>query len=401
MCVMHPLPSHESLVDELRELRRRGLPGLRNCPGDSLREAAVAAGLSTGEQDEQSGVEELLGAAVRRLAGGQPVRDDDSCDPLARAAAHTFGIFPARRGVPGTDRRKAAAGVYGVTTERFRKSQEREVIAELAAAVLAVVREARAGKTAGPQPGAPWAAGPQPLVTLLPATPPVHVTPAVAGAPPHSPHPGTRPVAPAPAGRITVRVCPIELVRDVDILVSSENTFLEMSKTFRSTVSGALRRAAALRNATGEIVDDVLARELGVWLRTHGRSGVPVRPGTVVATSSGALAGQGIRRVHHAAIASPVGDGERYHVAPAVLAEAVRASFELARREANFLALPMSSICFPLMGTGRGGLAVETAARALLGAIGQELRRDPSWSVLMVTPEETHARVLMAASSAR
>nr|WP_243637137.1 macro domain-containing protein [Streptomyces sp. DconLS] len=190
-------------------------------------------------------------------------------------------------------------------------------------------------------------------------------------------------------------------MRDVDILVSSENTFLEMSKTFRSTVSGALRRAAALRDASGEIVDDVLARELGVWLRTHERPGVPVRPGTVVATSSGALAAQGVRRIHHAAIAAPVGNGERYHVTPAVLAEAVRASFELARQEAEFLALPMSSICFPLMGTGRGGLSVPTAARALLGALGQELRRDPSWSVLMVTPDEGHARLLMAASSAR
>ncbi|MFJ5974359.1 macro domain-containing protein [Streptomyces sp. NPDC093060] len=399
---MHPLPSHESLVDELRELRRRGLPGLRHCPRDSLREAAVAAGLCSGEQDEQSGIEDLLGAAVRRLAGGHPVRDDDSCDPLARAAAHTFGIFPSRRGVPGTDRRKAAAGVYGVTTERFRKSQERDVIAELAAAVLVVAREACVRETAGPRTGDSWASGRPELVTLPPTTPPVHAAPAAAGIPPQRPaHPGARPGAAAPAGRITVRVCPIELVRDVDILVSSENTFLEMSKTFRSTVSGSLRRAAALRDASGEIVDDVLARELGVWLRTHGRSGVPVRPGTVVATSSGALAAQGVRRIHHAAIAAPVGDGERYHVTPAVLAEAVRASFELACREADFLSLPMSSICFPLMGTGRGGLSVETAARALLGAIRRELRRDPSWSVLVVTPEESRARMLMAASSAR
>ncbi|SOE08133.1 macro domain-containing protein [Streptomyces sp. Ag109_G2-15] len=393
---MLPLPSYESLVDELRKLRRRGLPGLRHSSRDSLRMAAVAAGLCTGEQDEQTGIEALLGAAVRRLNGGHPVRDDDSCDPLARAAAHTFGLFPARRGVPGTDRRKAAAGVYGVTTERFRKSQEVDVVAELAAAVLAVAQEGRAGAAAGPRPG-----GPQDLVTLAPTTPPVHVPPVAAGFPPRRrPQPGT--AAPvAPAGRITVRVCPIELVRDVDILVSSENTYLEMSKTFRSTVSGALRRAAALRDASGEIVDDVLAHELGVWLRTHGRAGVPVRPGTVVATSSGALAAQGVRRIHHAAIAAPVGDGDRYHVTPAVLAEAVRTSFELARRESEFLSLPMSSICFPLMGTGRGGLSVETAARALLGAIRAELRQDPSWSVLVVTPEESHARTLMAASSAR
>ncbi|MGW7793534.1 hypothetical protein, partial [Streptomyces tricolor] len=40
---MCPLPTHESLVAELRELRRRGLPGLRHCTRDALREAAVAA----------------------------------------------------------------------------------------------------------------------------------------------------------------------------------------------------------------------------------------------------------------------------------------------------------------------------------------------------------------------
>ncbi|WP_243877965.1 macro domain-containing protein [Streptomyces sp. SUK 48] len=393
---MHPLPAHESLVEELREVRRRGLPGLRRCPRDALREAAVAAGLCDGEQDEQSGIEELLGAAVRRLAGGHPVRDDDSSDPLARAAAHSFGIFPARRGVPGTDRRKAAAGVYGVTTERFRKSQEHDVIEELAAAVLAVAREARIRERDGRRDGEPWPPGAREPAALAPPAP----GRAIPGTGVQDRAPGVRPGA-APAGRITVRTCPIELVRDVDILVSSENTFLEMSKTFRSTVSGALRRAAALRDASGEIVDDVLARELGVWLRTHEGPGVPVRPGTVVATSSGALAAQGVRRVHHAAIAAPVGNGERYHVTPAVLAQAVRASFELARHEADFLALPMSSICFPLMGTGRGGLSVPTAARALLGAIGQELRRDPSWSVLLVTPDEGHARLLMAASSAR
>ncbi|KOX09842.1 macro domain-containing protein [Streptomyces sp. NRRL B-3648] len=395
---MCPLPSHETLVAELRELRRRGLPGLRHCTRDALREAAVAAGLCTGPDDEQSGIEELLGAAVRRLAGGHPVRDDDSCDPLARAAAHSFGIFAARRGVPGTDRRKAAAGVYGVTTERFRKSQEHDVVAELAAAVLAVAREAVTGTAVAREAVTGTAVAHRIGAAGEPGAA-VAAAPPVAGVPAR--RSGARPAAGAPAGRITVRVCPIEDVRDVDVLVSSENTYLEMSKTFRPTVSGALRRAAALRDASGEIVDDVLSRELGVWLRTHGRTGMPVRPGTVVATSSGALAAHGVRRIHHAAIAAPVGDGDRYHVSPSVLGEVVRTSFELARHESEFLSLPMSSICFPLLGSGRGGLPVETVARRLLDALRAELRRDPSWSVLLVTLEERHARLLTAASSAR
>ncbi|WEO94399.1 macro domain-containing protein [Streptomyces sp. FXJ1.172] len=387
---MHPLPSHESLVAELRELRPRGLPGLRHCTRDALREAGVAAGLCTGPEDELSGIEELLGSAVRRLAGGRPVRDDDSCDPLARAAAHSFGLFAARRGVPGTDRRKAAAGVYGVTTERFRKSQEHVVIAELAAAVLAVARHADTGQ---PPDSVAELAG-----TAAPAA---HVHAAGSGsglAPRRPPRPAAR--AALPPGRVTVWTCPIEEVRGVDILVSSENTYLEMSKTFRPTVSGALRRAAALRDAAGEIVDDVLSRELDVWLRRNGMKGMAVRPGTVVATPSGALAAQGVRRIHHPAIATPVADGDRYHVSPSVLGEAVHRCFALARHESESLSLPMSSICFPLLGSGRGGLPVETVARRLLDAVREELRRDPSWSVLLVTPQERHARLLKAASSA-
>ncbi|MFI6348421.1 macro domain-containing protein [Streptomyces sp. NPDC050560] len=396
---MPTLPPHESVVAELRELRRRGLPGLRRCTRQALRDAAVAARLCTGAEDEQSGIEELLGEAVRRLAGGRPVRDDDSCDPLARAAAHSFGIFPARRGVPGSDRRKAAAAVYGVSTERFRRSQEHDVVDELAAAVLALARETAAGERAGRGTSGV-------VLQHMPPAPaaPASAAPGCPGAPVRPP--GRRPAAvpaaaPAvPAGRITVRVSPIEQVRDVDVLVSSENTYLEMSRTFRPTVSGALRRAAALRDASGAIADDVLARELGVWLRTHGLTGSPVRPGTVVATSSGALSAQGVRRIHHAAVATPVGDGDRYHVTPAVLAEAVRASFELARREAVLLSVPMASICFPLLGTGRGGLPVDTGARCLLDAVREELRRDPSWSVLLVALDESRARRIMAASSA-
>ncbi len=143
-------------------------------------------------------------------------------------------------------------------------------------------------------------------------------------------------------------------MRDADILVSSENVYLEMSKTFRPTVSAALRRAAAVRNAAGEIVDDVLPRELRTWLRGHGRTGLPVRPGTVVATSPGALGAHGVRRIHHAAVSTPVGDGDRYHVAPAVLAEAVQASFALGRAERAELSLPLSTLCFPCWAPAAG-----------------------------------------------
>ncbi|MFF9486012.1 macro domain-containing protein [Streptomyces sp. NPDC014676] len=470
---MNALPSHQELAEELRCLRRLGLSRLRHCSRDGLRAAAVAAGLCADSDDELEGIEELLGAAVRRLGGGE-LRDADDCDPLARAAAHSFGLFAYRRGVPAADRRKAAAGVYGVSTERFRKSQEHEVFDGLASAILALARSRRSrdtGDTGGGRPGFPsdgWPgipsalsdgrsgspgdsppggtgdgrfdissagrsgvlddsrthtlsagrpggtgdgrsgtpgdgrpripgsvrSGPRvPSRTLLAGPAPDGLRPAPDGV-----HPVPGASRPAP-GRVAVRLAPIERIRDVDILVSSENVYLEMSKTFRPTVSGVLRRAAAERS-DGEIVDDVLARELAVWLHTHRRSGLAVRPGTVVPTSAGALSRQGVRRVYHAAVATPVDHGSRYHVDLRTVTEAVRQSFDLARTERKTLALPLTSICFPLLGAGRGGLPAADAAPRLLGAVREELRRDPSWSVLLVTRRSEYMELFRDANSA-
>ncbi|MGW5971794.1 macro domain-containing protein [Streptomyces sp. NPDC055185] len=386
---MDTLPSHQELTEELRLLRRLGFPRLRRCSRDGLRAAAVAAGFCADADDELEGIEELLGSAVRRLGGGE-LRDADDCDPLARAAAHSFGLFAYRRGAAAADRRKAAAGVYGVSTERFRKSQEHEVLDGLASAVLALARSGRTGVPGDGRtgaPGTPVRPGPRTAVRTPPAGP------APGGL---RPRPAASPPAP---GRVTVRLSPIERVRDVDILVSSENVYLEMSKTFRPTVSGVLRRAAAERS-DGEVVDDVLARELAVWLHSHRRTGLAVRPGTVVPTSAGALSRQGVRRVYHAAVATPVDHGSRYHVAPDTVTEAVRGSFELARAERKSLALPLTSICFPLLGAGRGGLPAADAAAHLLGAVREELRRDPSWSVLLVTRRREYVGLLRDANSA-
>lgn len=514
---MDALPSHRELTEELKRLRLLGLPRLRHCSRDGLRAAAVAAGFCEDADDELDGIEELLGSAVRRLGGGGELRDADDCDPLARAAAHSFGLFAYRRGVPAPDRRKAAAGVYGVGTERFRKSQEHEVLDGLASAVLSLARSGRTGAPGGTRAGTPGAtrlgvpgatppgvpggsrpgtpgavppaapgnAGPTAPGRALPAVPgqarpavpgdsrsgthggsrpgqrptvrtsPVGAPPTAHGLRPHSFPPGaaaptrppspartsatstpptTRPPEPAPSesappesaspesaflesadtdsadtafpaaafpgapGRVTVRVAPIERVWDTDILVSSENVYLEMSKTFRPTVSGVLRRAAAER-AAGEVVDDVLARELALWLHTHRRTGLAVPPGTVVPTSAGALSRQGVRRIYHAAVATPVDHGSRYHVAPGTVADAVRASFELGRAERRTLALPLTSICFPLLGAGHGGLPAADAADRLLAAIREELRRDPSWSVLLVTVHREYLEFLRDANS--
>ncbi|QES47248.1 Appr-1-p processing protein [Streptomyces venezuelae] len=381
------LPSHTRLAEELLALRRPGLAGLRRIRPEALAQAAASAGYALGSADEAAAIEALLEAAVRRLAAAPGPADGPGpadppageanggrrADPLGRAAAHTFGLLPGRRGTPAPDRRKAAAAVYGVTAERFRRGQEQEVIAELAGAVLALAREAVAG-------------------------------PAGRKAPEPLPDPPARAAGPAlpPAAlrRITVHVSSMELLRDIDILVSSENTHMEMSKTFRPTVSGALRRAAAIRNAGGEITDDVLTRELADWMRAHGRTGLPVQPGIVVPTSPGALAKRGVRRIYHAAVVRPLGDGVRYQVDPQTLADAVAATFARANAERDAYDPPLASICFPMLGAGQGGLPPVKAARWLRWAVQEELSRHPDWTVHFVARRPELARLLTDASSA-
>ncbi|MER7764030.1 macro domain-containing protein [Streptomyces sp. NPDC097619] len=367
--------SHALLAEELRALRRPGLAALRRLPEGALLRAASAAGHLDDPADGAAAVEALLHAAVRRLAAapGPGEGAQGRADPLGRAAAHTFGLLPGRRGASAQDRRKAAAAVYGVTPERFRRGQEQEVISELAGAVLSLTRE--------PAPR-PAASGP---VDAWPDPP----------APTAGPGRGT-----AATGRVFVHLSAMELLRDIDVFVSSENTHLEMSKTFRPTVSGALRRAAAVRGPGGGIEDDVLARELAAWSAAHGRTGLPVRPGTVVPTPAGALAARGVRRVYHAAVVRPLADGVRYHVEPQDLAEAVAAVFALAEAERDSYEPPLSSICFPLLGAGQGGLPPAKAARWLLWAVREELARRPAWTVHFATRRPDLARLLTDASSA-
>ncbi len=337
-------PTFDQLFEELKDLRKRGLADLRNRQRPALSAAAQAAGFCDKPDAIPAGIEALLTAAVRYLGEN---------DPLGKAAAQTFGLVPGLRGTPAVERRKAAADVYGLSTERFRREPEAQVIAQLAEAVLVIAQPAFPGSSTRRGPVHP--------------EPPLQTSTGLA----------------SERGTITLHVSPIELLRDIDILVSPENIYLEPSKTFQPTVSGALRLAATERDiTTGQIHDDVLARELADWLREHGRPGQPVRPGTVAPTSAGRLADRGVRRIYHAAVASP--QGWNYQVQPETVARAVAECFALARAERPRHQPALTSLCFPLLGAGRGGLPHKTSASWLTSAIRDELAADDSWQVHVV-----------------
>ncbi|WP_113705636.1 macro domain-containing protein [Nonomuraea lactucae] len=340
-------PSHDQLTADLRSLREKGLTRMRDARLSALHAATVLCG-TVGEDPEgqaliepyrPAAMEELVRRAVAELGGGH----------LTGAAEYTFGLASGTRDWPIGERRKSAASVYGVSVERFRKHHEQLIINETAEAILRLCLAATTASTPSPA--------------------------------------GLRRPATRALGPVILDFMPVELINGVHIVVSSENVYLEASKIFRNSLSAALRRACAEVNEAGEIVDDVIRRELTQWLRVNGRLGLPVAPGSVAVTEAGRLRRSGVQRVYHAAVATPCADGNQYEFSVEAMTQAVRNVFRLAEHERALFAPPLRSIALPLFGAGRGGLDPAQSLDRLWSAIEREIDADTlsGWELHIIT----------------
>lgn len=344
------------IVAELRLLRERGLVRIRHTELASLRTAAARSAVAPTAESGPRAIEALLRAAVDSLGGGQ----------LGAAAAHTFGLNRGDRDRPAQDRRRRAAQEYGVSLERFRKHHERVVIEQVAEEILELCQ--------------PTVRRPPRDADQMELARDVHME-----------------------GRwgdvrfpVTVHVEPVELLRDVDVVVAPTNVYLEMPQPYKASVSAALRRAAARRGPDGTIIADDVADELRSWISQHGRPGMPVTAGSVAATSAGALSQQGIRRIYHAAIALPRPGTNDYDVMPTAIAQAVHAAFAIARSERALFTPPLDSLGFPLLGAGRGGLDPATSFAWIWAALEREIRGDNTWAIHFVTHQRAIAEAIIA-----
>lgn len=346
------LPSHHELVDDLRLVRARGLVQLRHLTLPALQQTA---GLLGTDPASPVPVESLIRDAVARIEAGK----------LADAAAYTFGLARGTRDWSAHDRRRRAARAYGVTAEYFRRGHERTVLEQVAECILEL-------SSGVPRPYAG-------AMARGAALSPVELLPAGADLPP-----------------VTLHIGPIELVAGIDILVSSENIHFEMAKTYGASVSAALRRAGAERNATGEIVDDVIERNLTDWMAAHGRKGLPVAPGTIADTAPGRLALNGVKRIYHAAVAVPRPGTHAYAVQPEVIPLAVHNVLMLAERQRDRFNPPLQSLCFPLFGAGRACLDPVVSITSLWRALVVESASSPRWHLHIATSSTRHADVIVA-----
>ncbi|MGD0064757.1 MAG: hypothetical protein ABSB76_15085 [Streptosporangiaceae bacterium] len=355
MEVTPDVPALDEIIAELRILRERGLVRLRHTDLKDLGRAAARVGLAATAGGGHNAVEAMLRTAVENLGGGS----------LGGAASATFGLGRGERDMAAQDRRRRAALTYGVSVERFRKHHERIVLEQVAEEILKLCLSSDiSGRPI------PVRAELDQQIKLL-------------GQVGDDRFP------------IVVHIEPVELLSDVDIIVVSENIYLQLPQYFKSSVSAAVRLAGAAKSADGEIVTDVVGNELASWMRRYGRAGLPVAPGTVAAVAPGQLANQRIRRIYHAAIAVPIPGTNHYSVEPTAIVSSVRNVFSLARAERDLFTPALSSLAFPLLGAGRGGLDPATSFAWLWSALEREVRDDRPWTLHFVTRRRAAAELII------
>jgi hypothetical protein len=355
MPVASDIPTLDELVADLRVLRERGLVRLRHSDLRDLGRAAAHTGVVAAAGGGPGAVEAAVRAAVDNLGGG----------PLGASAMATFGLARGARDMPAADRRRRGALVYNVSVERFRKHHERVVLEQVAEEILKLCAI----------PGAPG----RPDAVRAEFDRQISLAGQLAGQ----------------RFPIVVHVEPVELLSDVDILVVPENVYLELPQHFKSSVSAAVRRAAAIRNADGEIVTDVVGDELRSWVHRHGHPGLPVAPGTVVVTSTGELTSQGIRKIYHAAIVSPRPGTNDYDVEPTAIATSVRNVFSIARAEQELSDPAARSLASPLLGAGRGSLDPAISFAWLWTSLEREMRENGPWNIHFVTRRRALAELII------
>jgi O-acetyl-ADP-ribose deacetylase (regulator of RNase III) len=181
-------------------------------------------------------------------------------------------------------------------------------------------------------------------------------------------------------------------IRDVDVIVSSDNTDLQPSRIDERSMSGTLRYLDAERNpADLHVTRDAYVEALdAAKLREAVR--LPTRPGAVIPAPTTGLRQQGVKYVFHAAVVQGMVE-TGYRATPDTIDETVRNCF---RRFSDLAANePLTSILFPVFGVGAGQLSVDAAVRRLLDTIvGGMPANSPARRVVVFVFVEPHRRVV-------
>jgi|GEM_PF-210090 len=171
----------------------------------------------------------------------------------------------------------------------------------------------------------------------------------------------------------------IEYVKGVSIWVNSENTDMMMDRFIGRSISAKIRSLGANKDDNGNIVEDTIQESLRgiIGERAH------VKTGTVLVTESGMLRGtHQVQRIFHVATVQG-GLGTGVKADPNDLRTCVENVLSRVERENNgFWRLlwrnNLGSILFPMMGSGEGGVPIETVAEKIISAAIDYFRTTPN-----------------------
>lgn len=152
-------------------------------------------------------------------------------------------------------------------------------------------------------------------------------------------------------------------IKNVDVWVNSENTYMQMARHFDTrSISSTIRYGGAKKDKTGYVIEDTIANDLRDVIGR--RDSLP--PGTVIDTTAGELQRTNmVKRVFHAA--SVIGQpGVGYTLIPNIT-DCIRNALELAD-SAELVGLGLQSILFPLMGAGTSRASAQEMADKLIEA---------------------------------
>ena len=159
-----------------------------------------------------------------------------------------------------------------------------------------------------------------------------------------------------------------------DVWVNSENTDMMMDRFFDRSISATIRFLGAEKFANSKRVkDDPIADALAA----HMRNRKFVHPATVLDTTSGQLErSHGVRRIFHVAAVEGVhGEGQQTDIS--ILKACVEKVLHAVSQHPD----GYTSVLFPLLGTGKGGFPVRSAARIIVEGIVSFLEANPRSSI--------------------
>ena len=139
-----------------------------------------------------------------------------------------------------------------------------------------------------------------------------------------------------------------EDIRVGDVWVSSENTNMQMDHYYGKSTSATIRYLGARKNEKGKILEDTIGEDLTRRMAPD----VEVPPATVLCTGAGALERNNVKWIFH--VASVVGEPREGYRPVTRIDQCVKNALRRAS-EPEFRKDGLTSILFPIFGTGPGG----------------------------------------------